>query len=59
MRLWRNTGSMTATRAAIYARISSDPEGTTLGVQRQLEDCRRILAERGYVLADEYVALRS
>jgi DNA invertase Pin-like site-specific DNA recombinase len=50
---------MTATRAAIYARISSDPEGTTLGVQRQLEDCRRILAERGYVLADEYVALRS
>jgi DNA invertase Pin-like site-specific DNA recombinase len=42
-------------RAAIYARISSDPEGTTLGVQRQLEDCRCFLAERGYVIAGEYV----
>src|SRR6266545_2103449 len=31
--------------AVIYTRISSDPEGRSLGVQRQEEDCRR-LAER-------------
>jgi len=45
----------TSIRAAIYARISSDPEGTTLGVQRQLEDCRRFASERGYAFAGEYV----
>jgi site-specific DNA recombinase len=33
------------TRAAIYVRISSDPEGRGLGVTRQEEDCRT-LAER-------------
>lgn len=32
-------------RAAIYTRISRDPEGLRLGVERQDEDCRR-LAER-------------
>ncbi|MCR2819060.1 recombinase family protein [Microbacterium sp. zg.Y1090] len=41
--------------AAIYARISSDPSGQALGVQRQLEDCRKLAAERGWPVADEYV----
>lgn len=41
--------------AAIYARISSDPDGTALGVGRQLEDCRRRAAESGWVVAEEYV----
>lgn len=41
--------------AAIYARISSDPSGQALGVQRQLEDCRKLAAERGWSIADEYV----
>lgn len=42
-------------RAAIYARISSDREGEALGVQRQLEDCRRLLSERNWSTAGEYV----
>ncbi|WP_454853253.1 recombinase family protein [Promicromonospora soli] len=33
------------TKAAIYARISADPEGRALGISRQVEDCRA-LAER-------------
>ena len=41
--------------AAIYARISSDQDGTTLGVQRQLEDCRKLAADLGWPVADEYV----
>ncbi len=41
--------------AAIYARISSDPEGTALGVGRQLEDCRKLAAERGWMVAEEYI----
>ncbi|MGB8651061.1 MAG: recombinase family protein [Mycobacteriales bacterium] len=40
---------------AIYARISSDQDGTTLGVQRQLEDCRKLAADLGWPVADEYV----
>lgn len=31
-------------RAAIYTRISRDPEGQRLGVERQDEDCRRLAA---------------
>lgn len=42
-------------RAAIYARISSDPSGQALGVQRQIEDCRARAAERGITVAEEYV----
>ena len=45
----------TVKAAAIYARISSDQDGTTLGVQRQLEDCRRLAESLGWVVADEYV----
>ncbi|KAA8958642.1 recombinase family protein [Mycobacterium sp.] len=41
--------------AAIYARISSDAEGTGLGVARQLEDCRKLAAERGWPVGAEYV----
>lgn len=48
--------SMNAPRnAAIYARISSDPTGTALGVQRQLEDCRKLAEQRGWTVTEEYV----
>jgi DNA invertase Pin-like site-specific DNA recombinase len=42
-------------KAAIYARISSDQEGTGLGVARQLEDCRRLAEQLGWKVAEEYV----
>lgn len=41
--------------AAVYARISADVEGKSLGVQRQLEDCRKLAAERGWEIGREYV----
>ena len=41
--------------AAVYARISSDVTGEQLGVARQVEDCRRLAAARGWVVAEEYV----
>jgi site-specific DNA recombinase len=41
--------------AAIYARISQDREGSGLGVQRQLEDCRAEAARLGWIVAEEYV----
>ena len=41
--------------AAIYARISSDPTGTELGVTRQLEDCRKLAAQHDLRVVDEYV----
>src|SRR4051812_26837229 len=41
--------------AAIYARISRDVTGEGLGVSRQLDDCRRLAASRGWVVAEEYV----
>ena len=41
--------------AALYARISSDPHGTELGVQRQLEDCRKKAEADGYAIVGEYV----
>lgn len=41
--------------AAIYARISSDQTGEGLGVARQLEDCRKLAADRGWIVGDEYV----
>ncbi len=43
------------TRAAIYARISSDPEGTRAGVDRQLADCHGLAASLGWHVAEEYV----
>src|SRR5438128_354298 len=41
--------------AAIYARISSDPEGTALGVTRQLDDCRALADSLGWTVKHEYV----
>ncbi|MDQ1740944.1 MAG: site-specific recombinase [Pseudonocardiales bacterium] len=47
---------MTTVRAAaIYARISSDQDGPGLGVQRQVEDGRKLASQRGWVVAEEYV----
>ena len=46
---------ITPRNAAIYARVSSDPTGTALGVQRQLEDCRKLATQRGWTVAEEYV----
>lgn len=40
---------------AIYARISSDAEGTGAGVARQVEDCRKMAASLGWPVAGEYV----
>jgi site-specific DNA recombinase len=42
-------------RAAIYARISRDVTGEGLGVERQLVDCRKIAADRGWKISEEYV----
>ena len=39
----------------MYARISSDPDGTRLGVQRQIEDCERLAASLGWDVYDLYV----
>jgi DNA invertase Pin-like site-specific DNA recombinase len=41
--------------AAIYARISSDQDGTGLGVRRQVKACRELAAQRGWTVAGEYV----
>ncbi|MDO0974026.1 recombinase family protein [Mycolicibacterium frederiksbergense] len=43
-----------ATPAAIYLRISADPTGQQLGVNRQREDCLRLCAEKGWTPV-EYV----
>lgn len=45
----------TPSRAAIYARISNDAEGTGAGVARQLEDCRKLAASLGWQVGGEYV----
>src|SRR4030067_500544 len=42
-------------RAAIYARISSDPQGRRLGVERQIADCERLAADLGWEVHDTYV----
>jgi len=41
--------------AAIYARISLDAEGEAKGVKRQLADCRKLAADLGWTVAEEYV----
>jgi DNA invertase Pin-like site-specific DNA recombinase len=40
---------------AIYARISSDPGGTRLGVERQIEDCEALAGSLGWTVAEVYV----
>ena len=42
-------------RAAIYARISSDRDGSQLGVGRQVEDCERLVARQGWQVEERYV----
>jgi site-specific DNA recombinase len=42
-------------RVGVYARISSDRDGDQLGVTRQIEDSRRLAAQRGWIVADVYV----
>ena len=41
--------------AAIYARISSDPRGEGLGVERQIADCEALAASMGWTVHDHYV----
>jgi DNA invertase Pin-like site-specific DNA recombinase len=41
--------------AALYARISSDPDGLAAGVTRQIEDCRAFAERRCWPVADVYV----
>jgi DNA invertase Pin-like site-specific DNA recombinase len=41
--------------AAVYARISSDPGGTRLGVERQIEDCEALAGSLGWTVAEVYV----
>jgi site-specific DNA recombinase len=42
-------------RAGIYARISSDREGDNLAVSRQLADCEKLAAAKGWSVAERYV----
>lgn len=43
------------TKAAIYARISSDPNETALGVARQLKDCLKLAERKGWSVVEQYV----
>ena len=42
-------------KAAVYLRISKDPDMDGLAIDRQREDCMQILRQRGWELYDEYV----
>jgi site-specific DNA recombinase len=44
-----------AVRTGIYARISSDREGDGLGVSRQIEDCERLAARKGWQVVERYI----
>jgi site-specific DNA recombinase len=46
---------LVAHSAAIYARISSDPDGTQLGVTRQVTDCLALAEKRGWRVVETYV----
>ncbi len=41
--------------AAVYARISSDPNETALGVTRQLQDCLALAEKKGWPVVETYV----
>ncbi len=43
------------THAAIYCRISNDPDGSALGVSRQQEDCQALAARLGWSVAEVYI----
>lgn len=40
---------------AVYARISADKTGEGLGVARQVEDCMRLVEDRGWEVLDTYI----
>ena len=40
--------------AAIYTRISADPNGHALGVQRQEADARKLCEKRGWTVAEVF-----
>ena len=42
------------TRVGIYVRISDDRDGTQQATKRQLEDCRRFAASKGWHVADVF-----
>ena len=42
-------------RCAIYCRISLDATGEELGVTRQLEDCKALVATLGWTIVDIYI----
>jgi site-specific DNA recombinase len=42
-------------RIGVYARISSDRDGERLGVERQLEDCERLVERKGWQLAERFI----
>ncbi len=43
------------TQAAVYARISSDPNDTALGVARQLKDCLALAERKGWPVVETFV----
>jgi site-specific DNA recombinase len=43
------------TAAGVYARISSDPDETRLGVGRQEKDCRELAQRKGWDVVDTFV----
>ena len=43
------------TQAAVYARISSDPNDTALGVKRQLKDCLALAERKGWPVAETFI----
>ena len=49
------TTSARPVSAGVYARISSDVEGTGQGVDRQVRDCRELATRLGWVVGEEYV----
>ncbi|MEO7980044.1 MAG: recombinase family protein [Sporichthyaceae bacterium] len=44
-----------ATKAAVYARISSDPQGLRAGVGRQERECRALAEREGWDVGELYV----
>ncbi|TSE01961.1 recombinase family protein [Skermania sp. ID1734] len=51
----QRTKHPTAVRSAIYLRVSLDQTGEGLAVERQREDCERIVRERGWTITETYV----
>lgn len=43
------------TQAAVYARISADPNDTGLGVARQLKDCQALAERKGWSVVETFV----